>query len=213
MNINWTKIHEATETAAQADYDAFGSNLAGWGGTGAFARRPETPMGLAQLWSVCQNRLHAAWKAIHGAKPPRQEADSDYGPRWEVERPDGTIDTYDTRRGARWSASVNGGQARLAFNLIKQQRRIKAAHDQYRALLHWAIAMGELHDVLVEALGEKPRQSVICTVRDGVLHVAGVRWYLGATRDPGGVPIEAVNAFIAGGSIDELRQALSVETA
>lgn len=206
VTLDWPALHALTEQAASADYAATGDSLAGWGGAGAYCHAPESPLGLAQLYAAAHRRLSVAWTLIHDMRAPLRVADTDYR-HWGVDR-DGVVTCYRSRRGARWSATHSGGSVTRVIDAGEQSRRITAGHDRLRAALRFALAIGRLVDALDESLGA-PRRVMICGLRGNRLAVTGARWFCGAPYESNqGLPIAAVEAFVAGGSLDAFASAI-----
>lgn len=203
--IDWARLHVLTEAVA-ADAPSWPPNF---GGTGVFCHVAETSFGLAQLYSRAGAAISGAWDALHKMRGPAASDPQD-SRIWGVVSPSGEVlRIYHTQRGARSSAARRGdGEARLTLCPRARARRIDAHHERLRRALRYALAAGELHRAVVLALGGVPMRSVICGVEDGRLSVTGLRWYLGETNEGADPPVEAVRAFIGGGSVDGLRTAL-----
>lgn len=202
---NWDRLHELTEAAASIDSD----QMAGWGGTGPSCHRPETLFGLARLYAQASRRIEACWQRCHDLRGPRAEAPEDYR-LWGVQRPDGALGVYGTHRGARWSATRCGGTVVQLLDPQARDARIERETDTLRHAVRAALAVGRLYAAVVEALGGQT-DAVMCVPRDGQVGLQGPAWWAGQREDHGRHPVAALEAFAAGGSLDELRAALTTE--
>lgn len=199
----WPRLHILTEAAAAADHAATADILAGWGGTGPHCHRPETTLGMAQLYATAQGRLHTAWELCHRLRAPAAEHESDFV-AWACVRPSGIQFRARSQRGARWMATHWGGLVVRLVDEVVRRRRLERETDTLRRAVAFALAIGALYDAVTAALGGTPERQMICGVRAGRLLIQGPAWWTGARQDEGWVSADAARAFVAGGPLSVL---------
>jgi len=97
-----------------------------------------------------------------------------------------------------------------AWDLVHSHAK-QANEDRLREMLFFALSAGKLHQEVVKALGGEPNPWTLCYVSDHgngpQLHVTGLRWRW-SNYDNGFVPADAVQKFVDGGPLVDLKNAL-----
>lgn len=188
IQVDWGVVRGALRAVSLAEYAVTHRKDSPWPDPGEI----KSIMDLADLWLHCSLQRHKADKEIH-----------DFHPSWGVIDPKGWITdplhlSYLKRAVPRAMFSPDPGKSRSQVR----------PHDHFRALLAWALALGDLQDTLAEALGGKTTSHDLCIVRDGLLYVSGVNLYLECENGEGNdaVPIDAIRDFVGGGSLENLRE-------